>query len=330
MEKITIDDIAEALGVSKTTVSRAMSGKGRISEGTRQKVLDYAKEHDYKPNVMARGLAQQRTFNIAVVTPQESGSSELTFFHNCLVGITAGAEKAGYDVIITVEKGNRTYELEHIAMNNKADGVILTRTFFDDTRIAYLRENRIPYVVVGGSEENDVVQVDNDNYGGSFEMTQTLLQRGITRPALFGGDSEHLVTTQRLQGYLEALNQNGMDEGDELLFMDALDDETISSYIDQALDAGADCILCMDDDIADATLHLCRQKGIWIPQQISLASFYDSALLLKESPTVSAVSYDEKALGEMAADTLIRMIGGEEVSDITADTYQIELRESTL
>ncbi|MCI6649047.1 MAG: LacI family DNA-binding transcriptional regulator, partial [Lachnospiraceae bacterium] len=68
MDKITIDDIARALGVSKTTVSRALSGKGRISDSTKKRVMEYAREHDYKPNVMARGLAQSRTYNIAVVT----------------------------------------------------------------------------------------------------------------------------------------------------------------------------------------------------------------------------------------------------------------------
>ena len=67
---ITISDVAEALGVSKTTVSRAISGKGRIGEATRQKVLAYIEEHDYKPNVIARGLAQSKTFNLCVVMPE--------------------------------------------------------------------------------------------------------------------------------------------------------------------------------------------------------------------------------------------------------------------
>lgn len=66
---ITISDVAEALGVSKTTVSRAISGKGRIGAATRKRVLEYIQEHDYKPNVIARGLAQSKTFNICVVMP---------------------------------------------------------------------------------------------------------------------------------------------------------------------------------------------------------------------------------------------------------------------
>lgn len=77
---ITISDVAEALGVSKTTVSRAISGKGRIGEATRQKVLAYIEEHDYKPNVIARGLAQSKTFNLCVVMPEDYALVDLPFF----------------------------------------------------------------------------------------------------------------------------------------------------------------------------------------------------------------------------------------------------------
>ena len=83
---ITISDVAEALGVSKTTVSRAISGKGRIGEATRQKVLAYIEEHDYKPNVIARGLAQSKTFNLCVVMPEDYALVDLPFFQEVITG----------------------------------------------------------------------------------------------------------------------------------------------------------------------------------------------------------------------------------------------------
>ena len=99
---MTIDDIAKALGISKTTVSRAISGKGRIGNATRERVLTYIEEHDYRPNVIARGLAQQRTYNIAVVWPMEADLIDMPFFQKVLVGIAevypsglAGADKVG-------------------------------------------------------------------------------------------------------------------------------------------------------------------------------------------------------------------------------------------
>ena len=86
-ENLTIDDIAEALGVSKTTVSRAISGKGRISAATTARVKDYISRIHYKPNAVARGLAQQRTFNIGVVCPTDYDLFDLPYFHKCLRGI---------------------------------------------------------------------------------------------------------------------------------------------------------------------------------------------------------------------------------------------------
>ena len=79
-EKITIDDVAKALGISKTTVSRAISGKGRVGYDTRNKVMEYIEKHNYRPNVMAQALAQQRTFNIGVVWPDDYGAADLPFF----------------------------------------------------------------------------------------------------------------------------------------------------------------------------------------------------------------------------------------------------------
>ena len=84
-KNITISDVAEALGVSKTTVSRAISGKGRIGEETRQKVLSYIEEHDYKPNVIAKSLAQSKTFNICVVMPGDYALVDLPFFHEAIM-----------------------------------------------------------------------------------------------------------------------------------------------------------------------------------------------------------------------------------------------------
>lgn len=329
MEKITIDDIAKALGVSKTTVSRALSGKGRISDSTKKRVIEYAREHDYKPNVMARGLAQSRTYNIAVVTPQENEDMNLAFFHRCLVGIVSETERFGYDVLTTVERGNRDDELERIIRNGKVDGVILMRTFFNDKRIDYLQKNQVPFIVVGGYQDSDVIQVDNDNFGGSRQMTDALLKNGVQKPALFGGPKELIVTHERLQGFMQAVTDFGMETDNSLVFMNTQDEGVLSSDISKALKAGVDCILCMDDDIADKALKVCHEKNISVPDQVKIASFYDAPILSRNIPQISAVAYDEAELGKKAAETLIRMINGDSVQDITVRKFEVMLRGST-
>ena len=85
--KMTISDVAEALNISKTTVSRAISGKGRIGAKTRRRVLEYIEEHNYKPSVIAKGLAQSKSYNIGWVMPSDYSVVDLPFFQKCLMGL---------------------------------------------------------------------------------------------------------------------------------------------------------------------------------------------------------------------------------------------------
>ena len=132
---ITIADVAEALGVSKTTVSRAISGKGRIGEETRARVLSYIAEHDYRPNLIAKGLAQSRTYNLCVVMPEHYGMSELSFFQECLFGIEKVSGAAGYDVLLSICDNQDISSLARIIDNRKADCVLLMCSFVEDAQI---------------------------------------------------------------------------------------------------------------------------------------------------------------------------------------------------
>ena len=128
-KNITIADVAQALGVSKTTVSRAISGKGRIGKETKERVLAYIEEHDYKPNVIAKGLAQSKTYNLCAVMPGDDDVVDLTFVQECLFGIREIAGIMGYDILLSICKNDDISSLERIIANHKVDGVILMRTF---------------------------------------------------------------------------------------------------------------------------------------------------------------------------------------------------------
>ena len=153
---ITISDVAEALGVSKTTVSRAISGKGRIGAATRKRVLEYIQEHDYKPNVIARGLAQSKTFNICVVMPGDYALVDLPFFQEAIMGIQEIAGMMEYDLLLCIGSGNDMAGLRRIIQNHKVDGVVLLRTMVDDPQVTFLQERRIPFVTAGSCKYKDV------------------------------------------------------------------------------------------------------------------------------------------------------------------------------
>ena len=198
-KNITIADIAEQLGISKTTVSRAISGKGRISEATRQRVKAYMEENNYKPNVIAQGLAKSKTYNIGVVMPSDYGIEDMSYFQNCLVGLQEMASLYGYDIILTVCNNNDLGQLERIVSNSKVDGVILMRTLIEDEAVKMLLEQEFPFVVIGLSGYNNVIQIEHNHFEGCKELTSMLLMKNLKRIAVIGGSKAHMVTSSRIK-----------------------------------------------------------------------------------------------------------------------------------
>jgi len=257
-ENITISDIAEALGVSKTTVSRAISGKGRIGEATRQRVLAYIEEYDYKPNVIARSLAQSKTFNLCVVMPENYMLVDLPFFQDVLSGIQEIAELNEYDILLCISQENDVSSLERIARNHKVDGVILLRTFVKDIQIELLLENNIPFVTTGSTNYKKVKQVDHDHQSACKELTSVLLQRQLGHIALLGGSESYVVTQNRYRGYVQAYEEAQLEVDENLIYMNLESKPGIDRAVEEVLEKGADCIVCMDDAICAQVLRKLR------------------------------------------------------------------------
>ena len=190
---ITITDVAEALGVSKTTVSRAISGKGRIGEETKQRVLEYIEANDYKPNVIAKSLAQSKTYNICVVMPGDYALVDLPFFQEAIMGIQEVATIKEYDILLSICQQDDITGLERVVSNRKVDGVILLRTFEEDPQIEFLMDKNIPFVTTGSTAYKGVMQVDHDHESACRELTSIVLMKKDTRVALLGGNEKIIV-----------------------------------------------------------------------------------------------------------------------------------------
>lgn len=328
-KNITISDIAEALGVSKTTVSRAISGKGRIGEATRARVLAYIEEHDYQPNVIAKGLAQSKTYNLCVVVPEHYGMSDLSFFQDCLFGIEKVSVTMDYDVLLCICGNQDISSLERIVANRKVDGVILMCSFVKDAQIEFLQEKKIPFVAIGSSDYPQVIQVDHDHRSACRELTDVLLLKGFEKIALVGGNETHMVTKTRYAGFLDAYEHagRGLDPAFVRLGVDSL--MLTRQVVKELLLLGADAILCMDDAVANNVLKTLREIAISVPAQIKLASFYNGPLLENHLPAITAVSFDARELGMVACRTLLDVIEGVEVPQKKLLPYEVILKEST-
>lgn len=328
-KKPTIDDIAEELKISKTTVSRAISGKGRISEETRNRVMAYIRERNYKPNAIARGLANQRTYNIGFAVPGDYSIVDLPFFQNCLWGICNYAASRDYDVVISMVKENDISQLERLIHNHKVDGVIIGRTYEDDLAAKFLTEQGVPFVTIGSSRDDSVVQVDNDHVSACKELTRVLLGKGLTRMALIGSSLGYIVNSNRLKGFLEAHKEAGVEINNDYIFTDVDYGPDIDHIVERLIREKIDCIICMDDAICAYVLNKLKVENVIIPRDIRVASFYNSTMLEYNQPAITSLNFDVKEIGIASCKTLLANIDKELTTNKILLGFEVVLKEST-
>lgn len=329
MKKITIDDVARELGVSKTTVSRAISGKGRIGAETRQRVLDYIEKHNYKPNVMAKGLAKNRTYNIGLVMPVDLMASDLPFFPKALKGISETAAAEEYDLILALVDSGDLSQLERVIDNQKVDGMILMRTLHEDRPAELLKRSGIPFVAIGMSDDPQVYQIDNDHVGACRELTSILLMKGLKRIAIVTGDMNFVINRKRIEGFCKAHEDLKLPYTESLIFTDVDTPIMVSRVTESILMHHVNCIIGTDDSLTVQIKEKLEEEDILIPEDMRLASFYDSQLLSGSKVGITSIRFDVEELGREACRVLLRRIHGTDVPKVTQLSYEVTLREST-
>lgn len=321
--KITIADVAAALGISKTTVSRAISGKGRIGEATRTKVLSYIEKYGYKPNPIAKGLAQQKTYNIGWVMPGDSSFSDLPFFQSCLRGIIDEAANDDYDVILSLIYDNDISGLKRLVNGNKVDGIILGRTLVNDESVKFLKSSGTPFVAIGSTDEEDVIQIDNDHINACKDLTIELAKSGVSSFALIVGSDNHVVNRSRKAGYDAGISKAGTLIKSSISYMNSDSKEAVDRIVEKSIQNSTQCIVCADDKICTLVMDSLRLLNVQVPRDIKVASFYDSDLLKSVRSDIKVIHYSPRQLGAKACRTLFEYLAGDEVPDKTLMGYEI-------
>ena len=293
-DEVTIAEVAEALNISKTTVSRAISGKGRVSEATRARVFDYIGKGRQDAAAPLRTAQQGPTNNLALVIPKHFMRLDLPFLRKCMGGVWNMAAQRGYDLLLCYAGETDVGQLERQLESHKVDGVILSRTMLHDECVQTLQRHNVPFVAIGRVDDDKVPQVDNDQVGATAEMTRLLLQLGMRRIAYMGGCTNYTVNEDRLRGYLRGFSDCGVQVDQKLIWTGI---ETSEQRID-ALEG-------------------------------ALASFYDSELLTSSTPQISAAQFDGERLGATACRMLLDILAGKQIALRQMQGYQVILREST-
>ena len=329
---LTIDDIARELGVSKTTVSRAISGKGRIGEATRAKVQAYIAQHHYHPNAAAKSLAESRTYNLALVLPKAFIKLNLPHVRQVMSAICEEAYLQNYNILLCLSADDSLLSLLRTIDNRKVDGVILSRTVEDDPVVELLSTRGVPFATIGSLPSEDrgkaVVEADHDQTGGCRAFSKAFIQAGEGKIAVLGNDLSYIVNQSRLTGFHQAASELALPE-DMIEIRMGLDNwERRRTATEELAALGYRRFLCMDDDVCLYVMKWLQHLGYRIPEDIQIASLYDSEQLRAATPPVTALDFSAADIGRTACRELLHYLKGEQYDPAPLLGYRIIKRQS--
>lgn len=222
---MNLKSLARNLGISKTTVSRALNGYPEVNVLTRERVLAAAKESGYEPNPMARSLAVGRTNVFGIIYPLLPSDLGDPMFLNVVGGMSAALEKCKMNLIIApVSQQNELPSYEHMVRGRRVDGLVVSRTLVHDERIAYLLEKGFPFVAHGRTELNQpYAWFDYDNQAGITLACAHLLGWGHQRIAMISAPLAFNFARQRRDGFLACMRDAGLSVGPDYLVDNTLD-----------------------------------------------------------------------------------------------------------
>jgi LacI family transcriptional regulator len=336
---ITIKDIAEALSLSISAVSKALKSSYEISEKTQAKVKKYAEEHNYRPNPIAQNLRKGKSKSIAVIVPNIDNN----FFSQVINGIESVAFGKEYNVIVT--QTHESYQREIINTNHhfsrSVDGLLVSIS--SETRktdhFEEVQKLGLPIVFFDRvPEKPETHKIISNNFQGAYDATIHLINNGYRRIAQITSSDFLSISRERLAGYEKALQENGIPVTQSLIKYCAhggmLRDEIFNSIKELlSLKEKPDAILAASDRLSTNTLAILSEMQIKIPEQIALAGFTNSVNAQIFMPPLTAVIQPAFDIGKKATELLIQLI--ESKKPVTAfekvilDT-QLEIRLSSM
>ena len=325
---MTMEELARELGVSKSTVSRALSGKGRIADETRERIRACAATHGVAPEAKAR-RSLVHTYNLGVSLPADAYNTSIPFFQECLMGICEVAAKQGYNVLITNREAENISAIRTLVEKKKVDGIILTRCLEDDAAVKYLTGKNFPTAMTGSCASNKVIQVDCDNYEASKALTKALVQKGYRRFAMVLGNMSYAVNTQRKKGFQEALKEQGLPIEQQLIFSNFEKTDFLDNLIQELISKKVECVICGDDVICTVLMSRLQSEGYRIPKDISIASLHNSANLECFTPAITTVNVDAKNFGRRVGTQMLDYLMGKVYQQSTCVEYEVLMKRST-
>lgn len=313
-EPVTIKDIGKALGLSTSTVSRALRGSYEISSETKKLVLEYAEKMNYRPNPVALSLKERRNHSLGIIVCEIANN----FFSQAINGIESIAYNRGYHVIISQSHESFERELvitDHLA-SRSVDGLLVSVSSgtTDYTHFKQLYEKGLPIVFFDRvTSEINTHTVIADNFKGAYDATEHLIKNGFKRIGHITSAPYLSISMERLEGYKEALRKNNI-EFDEKLIHNCYNGGMIYDEVEDAvnkifkLKQKADALFTAGDRITTTCIQAIQKLNKKIPDDIAVIGFTNTNLGELFDPPLSVVRQPAFEIGQVATELLISMI----------------------
>ncbi len=311
---ISMKDISAACGVSVATVSKALNDHKDISDETKQKIRQVAKEMGYFPNSSARALKTNKSYNIGVLFVDEAPQSGLThdYFASILDSFKVTVEARGYDITFIncnkVRKGRLSY-LEHSRFRG-VDGVLIACVDFEDEEVMELAQSDIPVVTIDYAYD-DKLAVMSDNSKGIRDLLNYVYEQGHRDVAYIYGQAKSDVTKARIDTFRRLASSLGLKVRRECMISGKYRDipnaaKNTAALLD--LKTRPSCIFYADDYSAIGGMNEIKARGLSIPDDISIVGYDGSNIAAQIEPKLTTIVQDTRMIGKVAAENLIEMI----------------------
>ena len=313
---VTLKDIANDLGVSVTTVSRALAGYSDVSPTTRDRIKDTAAELGYIPNITAQRLRKQRTDTLGFIMPTFGPQFSDPFFSEFIAGIGTEAAEHEYDLLVSTHAPDSEAEQKayrRAARGGWVDGLIVVRTREDDSRLELLCEKNFPFVAFGRTEcELDFPYVDEDSEAGMGLLVQHFIDLGHKRIGFIAPPAGLMIGRYRLHGYRQTMADNGIDVLPEWIVEGDMTQHGGAEIVEQLLlqEQRPTAIICGNDLMAIGAANRIQQKGLQVGKDIAIGGFDDIPLAAYVTPPLTTLHQPIYEIGRKTCGMLINILNG--------------------
>jgi LacI family transcriptional regulator len=306
MDNINIKKLAKELKISTSTISRAFNGSPDINKDTKEKILAFAREHNFLPNHYASNLRDKKSRTLAVIVPEIAND----FFAQAINGIEEVARKKGFYILLyrTDDVFEKEVSFVNYLNNGKVDGIIMSVSgeANDHNYLRKLEQKNVPVVFFDRVYEDiEAAKVTTNDYESSFAATEHLLETGCRKIAYLVVNKSISIGKVRMQGYIDALARHSVPFDDELVINCSNDEKVNYTILKKVLEeVKPDGIFSSVERLAFATYHVCNDLNIDIPHDLKIISFSSLGIAPLLCPALSTIRQPAFEMGIKAATLL--------------------------